>query len=139
MAQTEYRYAMYNRPVWGALYLSQPYTIDTELIHPDIIENRRHHNRAAHSILITHKPLTPHEVKSLELVDITAQNRECRLDLDFIDHLQTRDDVSAACKTAVVDMIRNTNYIRTMADVDMYADKYMAQGIRASDFARGKA
>ena len=100
--QREYRYAMYNRPVWGGLSLSQPYTIDFELTHPDIAENRRHHSRDAHSVLITNHPLTADEIQNMELVDIAADNKQRAHKAKLIEYINTLDGVSDNGKRALI-------------------------------------
>ena len=126
----EYRYAMYNRPVWGGLSLSQPYTIDFELTHPGIVENRRHYNRDAHSILITNHPLTADEIRNLELVDIAADNKQRTHKAQLIEYIGTLDEVSDSGKRALVGMVEFGKYTKNKADVDKYAAKFMSQGTR---------
>ena len=131
----EYRYAMYNRPVWGGLSLSQPYTIDFELTHPDIVENRRYYNRDAHSILITNHPLTADEIRNLEMVDIAADNKQRANKAKLVEYVNTLDGVSDSGKSALVDMVKSGKYVKNKADVDKWADKLRSQDKRAEQRA----
>lgn len=126
----EYRYAMYNRPVWSGMNLSQHYDIDLKKEDPAIGENRKYHNRDAHSIIITDKPLSADEIKNLELVDIAADNKERAHKADLVKYVNSLDGVSDNGKNALIGLVDKGSYVKNKADVDKYAKKFMSQGKR---------
>ena len=129
----EYRYAMYNRPVWGGLSLSQPYTIDFDLNDPGIAENRKYYNRDAHSILVTTHPLTADEIRKLEMVDIAADNKQRSDKAAMIEYTNNLDELSDNGKRAIIHQIESGKYVKNKSDVDKYADKFMSQGKRKEE------
>lgn len=124
---TQHRYAMYNRSVWAGISLSQPFEIDTDHIHPDIKENKQYHNHVPYSVILTGAALTEDEIQNLELTDIAAENQTHAKNATFVAMVETLDYVSDKGKKALIDLIQNTNFISTIADVERYGKKYMSQ------------